>query len=77
MLSSAKSLNKIKKLKKPRVRFMLPDYDKRHGLRCITFSVNTKKILDASYKPIPTLTPSIRSLHDAWVEVFRNRPNKI
>lgn len=64
MLSSAKSLNKIKKLKKRTVRFMLPDYDKRHGLRYITFSINTKKILDASYKPKPTLTLSIRYPND-------------
>lgn len=64
MLSSAKSLNTIKKLKKRTVRFMLPDYDKRHGLRYITFSVNTKKILDASYKHKPTLTPSIRCPND-------------
>ena len=43
---------------------MLPDYDKRHGLRYITFSINTKKILDASYKPKPTLTLSIRYPND-------------
>lgn len=64
MLSSAKSLNTIKKLKKRTVRFMLPDYNKRHGLRYITFRVNTKKILDASYKPKPTLTPCIRYPND-------------